>query len=69
MTAINPFDDYEAELIAKFQNEKKAEEDAWNALSPAEQEAERLKADKRQEEYLKSLETQDSDDDDDEDED
>ena len=41
MSSINPFDEYEAELLAQSRKETQAELQAWEALSPAEKEAEK----------------------------
>lgn len=70
MTSPNPFDEYEAELLEKSRKAAQEEQQAWDALSPAEKEAQRLKDEAKHEAFCKALEAQEanSNDDDDEDE-
>lgn len=70
MTSLNPFDEYEAELLEKSRKAAQEEQQAWDALSPAEKEAQRLKDEAKHEAFCKALEAQEanSNDDDDEDE-
>lgn len=70
MTSLNPFDEYEAELLDKSRKAAQEEQQAWDALSPAEKEAQRLKDEAKHEAFCKALEAQEanSNDDDDEDE-
>lgn len=69
MSSINPFDEYEAELLAQSRKETQAELQAWEALSPAEKEAEKNRSIAKHEAWCEALEASESSQDDDDDDD
>lgn len=70
MSNLNPFDEYEMELLNKSKQEIKAENAAWDALTPEQKAIEKEKSEKRWDDLASGLSDQAIDDDDeDEDED
>lgn len=60
MNKQNPFDEYESELLAKARKEIQEEQQAWEALSPAEKQAQRISDDAKHEAYCQALESQET---------
>jgi len=67
MTTLNPFDEYEAELLAESRKEIQAEQQAWDALSPAEKEAHKIQDEAKHEAFCKALEAEQANSNEDED--